>query len=342
MKSNLAAIILILACAGLGFVLWEQHQMNTDQTKTISGYSNNVTTLSSNLDQQTLKRTALEASLAAAQRKAASDLAAANAAIAQTAASLTNWQKSAIEFSNDNAALNAKLAQQLIARSSLETNLAFVTRKAGIELANANAEISATSDRLKQAQIDAKASADAIARANADIAEKDKKIHELEQQNADLDKQASDLRSSEAGLEARMQAAQKKLDANDGDRNLLMAELRRVQSQKEEMENKLSDLAFLKEHVRSLRDNLATDRRADWIRRGLYESIGEKGGERLISPELAGSPATNTSLDVELHQGGAVKVNSPVSTNTPAAAAPSTNAPAARPPAARLAPQVGI
>jgi hypothetical protein len=156
-----------------------------------------------------------------------------------------------------------------------------------------------------------------------------------------LDKESTDLRASMAKLDAQMQAAQKKLDANDGDRNLLLSELKRVQAQKEEMQSKLSDLAYLKEHVKTMKEDLAMDRRADWIRRGLYEAVSQKGGERLTSPELSGSSPTNPALDVELHQNGSVKVNS-ASTNAPAARAPSTNASPARAPSARLAPDVGL
>jgi len=331
MKSNLAAIILILACLGLGIVLWAQHQKNADQTdhldQTISSFSNNVTSLSTKLDQQIRERKSLESSAAAAERKATGDLDAANAKLAATAASLVELRQEASSYSNDAADFRAKFTAEVLARSRLETNLAAVRRKAASDLETANAAISATSASLKQAQDEARAGADAIARANADIAEKSKRIDELEAQNKDLDKQSSDLRSSVANLEARMQAAQKKIDANDGDKSLLMTELKRVQAQKEELENKLSDLAFLKEHVRTLRDNLATDRRADWIRRGLYEAISQKGDERLIKPVLPGappgSPPTNTSLNVELHQNGGVRVNSPAATNAlPARLAP--------------------
>jgi chromosome segregation ATPase len=358
MKSNLAAIILILACLGLGFVLWEQHQKNAAQTEdldhTVSSFSNNVIIFSNKLDQQILAKTALESNLAALQRKAADDLAAANAAVSNTAARLRDSQAAANFSSSRVTNLEEQLAKQVLARSIFETNLAAVRSKANSDLAAADAALADATNNLEKAQREAKAAAAAAAAATAEAAEKTKRIAELEAQNADLEKQSSLLRDNLTNLDAQMQAAQKKLDANEGDKNLLLSELKRVQAQKEEMENKLSDLAFLKEHVRTLRDNLAMDRRADWIRQGLYEGLSKKGGEQLINPQLPGSPATNTPLDVELHQGGGVKVNSSASANTnaPAARAPSTNAPAARAPStnalparapsSRQAPEVGL
>jgi chromosome segregation ATPase len=342
MKSNLAAIILILACLGLGIVVWEQHQKNTDQTEnldqTINTYSNKVTDLSTNLNEQVRVKTTLQRDLDAAQRKAAIDLDAANKEIAATAKSLVRAQTEANSYSNDTANLQSKLSAEVLARARLETNLAVIQRKAASDLDTANKEIAATSSSLDQARSDARAAA---AAAKADADEKSKRIAELEIRNAELDKESNDLRGSMANLDAQMQAAQKKLDANDGDRNLLLSELKRVQAQKEEMQSKLSDLAYLKEHVKTMKEDLAMDRRADWIRRGLYEAASEKGGQRLINPELPGSSPTNPPLDVELHQNGSVKVNS-ASTNAPAARAPSTNSSPARAPSARLAPDAGL
>jgi hypothetical protein len=97
------------------------------------------------------------------------------------------------------------------------------------------------------------------------------------------------------------------------------------------LERKLSDLASLKEQVRVLKENLSIARRLDFIRQGLYDVLGQKGGAHMITPLPPSPPVTNTNkspLDVEIHQSGAVKINSPAATN-----APFTNAPPARPPA---------
>jgi hypothetical protein len=89
-----------------------------------------------------------------------------------------------------------------------------------------------------------------------------------------------------------------------------MGELARLRAQKDDLEKKLTDLAFLKETVRKLKDDLAVARRLDWIRRGIYDAFREKGAERLTHPLALSSPASNNSLDVELRQDGGVKINS--------------------------------
>jgi hypothetical protein len=73
-----------------------------------------------------------------------------------------------------------------------------------------------------------------------------------------------------------------------------------------------------------LKDQLAIDRRLDWIRRGLYDAIGVKGGERLTHPLPSVPPPTNTPLNVEIRQNGGARIVAPP-TN-----APSTNAPSPR------------
>lgn len=275
MKSNVVAIIFILACLGLGAALWQQHQKHAEQTKeldkTITSYSNDVTSLDVRLKEQVMVNGTLETNLAATQLKASNDLAAVQATLAATSANL------------DKSQTEAKTA--------------------------------------------AAAAAAAEAAAEAAIAEKDKKIAALASQNTELDKQSNDLRGAITNLEAQIQATQKKLDASEGDKKLLMEELKTLQAKKEELENQLRNLAFLKDQVKKLKDDLAVARRLDWIRRGLYEAIGEKGGERLTHPPPSLPPPTNHVLDVELRQSGGVKINPP---STPSTNAPSTNAPSAK------------
>jgi chromosome segregation ATPase len=221
-------------------------------------------------------------------------------------------------YSNRVTTVEGKLAEQMEVNSTLSTNLEAAKIKASNDLAAVRADLSNSVASLEKSEADAKtAAADDAAKLAAAMAEKDKKISELENQNVELDKQDSDLRGAITNLETQIQTTQKKLDADEGDKKLLMAELARLQAQKNDLEKKLSDLAFLKETVKKLRDDLSIARRLDWIRRGIYDSISEKGGERLIHP-MPTAPATNNgALNVELRQGGGVNVTTPGGTNTP-------------------------
>jgi chromosome segregation ATPase len=266
MKSNVAAIILILGCLGLGATLLLQNQKHAELKKTLD---------------QTIN-----------------------------------------DYSNRVTDLDGKYSEQVLVNHILETNLAATQFKASNDLVAVHATLSNTSADLEKSRADAKAAAVAAAAeaatAEAAIAEKDKKILALEGQNTELDKQSNDLRNSLTNLETQIQATQKKLDASEGDKKLLMEELKTLQAKKKELEDQLSNLAFLKDQVKRLKDDLAIARRLDWIRRGIYDAIGEKGGERLIHPQPSLPPPTNQALDVEIRQNGGVKINPP-STNAPSA-----------------------
>jgi chromosome segregation ATPase len=282
MKSNLAVILAILACAGLGVVLWQQNQSHAAQKqeldKTINSYSNTVSGLQETLAEERSVHTALETKLTATQLKDSNDL----AAIA--------------------------------------------------------ANLSATEASLVKSQAAAKAANDAVTAAATAIDEKNKKIAELEAQKTDLDKESNTLHTTLTNLEVQIQDTKRKLDTAEGDKRVLLAQYERLKAEKEELERKLSDLASLQEQVRTLKDNLSIARRLDYLRQGLYSAFSQKAGEYLLNPQPPRPPATNTtpkSLDVELHQRGDIKINSPASTNPPStnmpsAGARSTNAPPAR------------
>jgi len=89
-----------------------------------------------------------------------------------------------------------------------------------------------------------------------------------------------------------------------------------LQAKKDELEKKFNDLAALKEQVHILKEQLSIARRLDWIRRGIYDTMNEKGGQRLIHPVQPPPPETNSSLKVELRQNGGVKVQAPAPTNS--------------------------
>jgi chromosome segregation ATPase len=239
-----------------------------------------------------------------------------------------NLDLTVFDYSNHVATVEDKLHQYIQVNTTLESNLNATEIKASNELAAVHASLAATASNLEKSQADAKTASDAAAAAakagEVALAERDKKIAALENQNTELDKQDTDLRTSITNLNVQIAATQKKLDTAEGDKKSLLAELKALQAKKDELEGKLKDLAFLKEQVKDLKDQLAIDRRLEWIRRGLYDAIGVKGGERLTHPLPTVPPPTNNGLNVEIRQNGGATIVPP-STNTP-----STNAPAAK------------
>lgn len=232
-----------------------------------------------------------------------------------------NWERTSTE-----------LAEIKKDKVSLETNL--VVRAAQVEsLSN---ELVTVAAKLTRTEAEAKAAAQA---AQEELARRDARINELETQKDDLTKRMGELDVSIEELEKEIANTEKKLLASEGDRAFLLKELKRLQNEKAELERQLNNLAYLREQVRKLKDELTVAKRLDWIRRGLYGS-SEKGGFRLThglgrpaASTNADATQTNFNLNVELRQDGTVKVapvantNAPVTTNTPAA--PTTNNPPA-------------
>jgi chromosome segregation ATPase len=228
----------------------------------------------------------------------------------------THQENTIVQYSNNVTTLDGQLREQTNVNYTLATNLTETKAevvKASNDLAALQSNLSTTQDSLQKAQADAKAAAD---KAAADLAEKDKQISGLESQNQDLDKTSMELRNSITNKQQEIEATQKKLAASEGDNAALVKELKNLQAQKEELEKRFSDLAVLKEQIRKLKDDLTLARKLDWIRRGIYDSITVKGGERLMHPQASGPPLTNGAMDVEIRQNGGVKVIAPAPTNS--------------------------
>jgi len=221
------------------------------------------------------------------------------------------------QLSEDVVHTQDQLSRQKEVNDTLEKTLESRTTEAQ-SLSNKLETVTATLTRTEQ---DAKAAAE---QAKDEIAKRDAKIADLEGKNDDLTKQMADLNTSITSLESQIDDTKKKLATSEGDREFLLRELKRLQTEKAELERKFNDLAVLRDQVRKLRDELSIARRLEWIRRGLYGS--EKGAEKLQKGLAAAGPQTNYDLNVEIKQSGGAKIASP-STNSPSTNAPATNTP---------------
>lgn len=212
------------------------------------------------------------------------------------------------QLSKDVVETQTKFNEQKKVNLVLETNLAVRTT----EYEGISNRLSTVSATLAKTEETARAAAQT---AKEEIAKRDAKISELEGQNDDLTKKMGDLNTSITGLEVAIADTEKKLAASEGDREVLLKELKRLQAEKAELERKFNDLAVVREQVRKLRDELSIARRLEWIRKGLYGP--EKGAERLQKGFASTtSNPTNFDLNVEIRQDGTARV------------IPATNAPA--------------
>jgi len=185
-----------------------------------------------------------------------------------------------------------------------------------------------TNDLSQTATSLAKTAADLEAarkNAEAEIARRDARIATLEAQNQTLDKQALELSTAITNLNTQITETQRKLAAAEGDKTFLEGELKRLMTEKADLERKFSDLEVLRAQVKNLKEELSIARRIEWIRKGLFPGADERGASRLM--EKPKSPAAGTEkppsdLNVEVGSDGSVRVippptNSPAGTNPP-------------------------
>jgi chromosome segregation ATPase len=197
-----------------------------------------------------------------------------------------------------------RLTEQQRVNSVLETNLyariAEVNQFSNLVLVVSNA--------LQRTQAEAKAAAEANA---AELAKRDEKIAQLETERENLDKKLIALNADIAALNTKISDTERKLAASEGDREFLLKELGRLQSEKSDLERQFNDIAVMRQQVSKLQEELAIARRLDWIRKGLSTDV-PKGGMLLqqgLTPTT--SARSNASLEVEITTKGGVKVTAP-------------------------------
>ena len=160
--------------------------------------------------------------------------------------------------------------------------------------------------------------------AQEEIKQQETKVAQLESQKSDLEGHAAELNSAITNLNTEIAQTQRRLAASEGDKAFLERELKRMMSEKAELERQFNDLTVLRAQVAKIRDEINTARRIDWMRRGLYASAEQKGAQRLmqaINPPPPAPPRQNYDLNVEVSADGSVKVI-PAPTNAPAANRP--------------------
>lgn len=235
----------------------------------------------------------------------------------------TRRADSVTTFSNQWTEAASEVKVQKEERTRIEQEITKWTREA-LSLSN---DLSVTSSALEKSQAELKAVSSAAetaqAAAKTALLERDGKIRNLEGQRDTLTGEASALKQNISKLESNLAELNRKLVTSEGDREFLIAEMKRMQSDKAEWERKFHDLEALREQVRLVRGEEVLARRKDWMERGVYNS-NLKGGQllqrgfnsnRTREAGPAGVAAPGSDLNVEVSRDGAVRMG----TNAPAA-----------------------
>ncbi|MBI5387720.1 MAG: hypothetical protein HZA90_23920 [Verrucomicrobia bacterium] len=218
-------------------------------------------------------------------------------------------------LSNQVKTTSARLDEQ----SQVNTALTNEVEKREVKIGELSNTVTQLAVKLEKTEADAKAKEQA---AQAELAKRDAKINELEGMKDDMTKRMGNLTNLIGDLSKQIADTERKLAVSEGDREFLLKELKRLQSEKAELERQFNDLKVLKAQVSKLKEELAIARRLEFVRAGLFS--GMKGAEMLVrkTPPPAPRTATNFNLNVEFKQDGGAKVvpstNAVPATNTPA------------------------
>jgi len=216
-----------------------------------------------------------------------------------------------IRFSNDWQQASVKLDDAEKLNSFLSTNISQVAQ----DLSTYSNNFIKSSADLAKLQAESKAAAEVAA---MELQKRDDKIAQMEGERESLVRQLAAVTASLEKLNQQISQTEQQLATSEGDREFLLVELKRMQSEKAELERSFNDLALLRQQVSKLRDELVVARRLDWATRGVVSRAHAKGATGLMSPGRSRTgPAPSYDLNVEIGQDGSIKV------------VPATNAPPA-------------
>jgi chromosome segregation ATPase len=127
------------------------------------------------------------------------------------------------------------------------------------------------------------------------------RIAALQSERDDLAADMSQLNESIDKLEKEIGTTKKKLETAEGDKNFLLGELKRLQTERETLVRQFNDLASLRIQVAKLKEETAIKRRLEWKRAGVYALHEQKGAERLTAKPWVMAKADN-DLNADVYQ----------------------------------------
>ena len=195
--------------------------------------------------------------------------------------------------------------------NSRQTNVVLRTelQRASSELDEIRSQFNSLSKDLEAEKARANAAVKETRTALIEVADRDVQIKDLTSNGLELSQRVETLNRSVYELETRIEDTEDKLNASDSDREFLLTELKRLQTEKSGIERQFNDLSILRAQLDKLRSELTISRRIEWIRRGLTGSnSNRKGAELLTKGFQTPITKTNYNLNVEINQSGGVKI----------------------------------
>jgi chromosome segregation ATPase len=205
---------------------------------------------------------------------------------------------SIVALSNTLHAATARLDEQQKVNLSLETNLTQRIRDLGA-LSNRWTRLQEDLSKIRsEAEVDRENAA-------SEIQQRDKEIARLESERVQLGERMDELNVNLDQLATEIQETERKLLASEGDREFLQVELRRMMIEKAELERRMTDIVYLRDQVRKLREDMASSRRLDFLRFGFLSA--DRKADVVQTERMSmdpGTPSPGSSLNVELSSDG--------------------------------------
>ena len=163
------------------------------------------------------------------------------------------WQQAEAKL-RDEKNVNAQLGEDLKAQ-----------RTAVADLSNSLSQISG---KLTETAATLTSAQGAVQQKIVEIAKRDEQIAELEKQNRTLDEHAAELTSAINMLTSQIGDTEQKLATHSGDKAFLVKELKRLLTEKAELERQFNDVKALRSQLAKVKEGVNVSRRLQWRTKG--------------------------------------------------------------------------
>ena len=197
---------------------------------------------------------------------------------AEFAVERTELQASVLTFSNKWQQAESNVGQPV----QVATATAGAGVADGVALGALQEELKVVRTELETKSTTLAAKEEQLVVAKQEIEERDAKIDGMKVQLEDLEVQIGRLEGRMGELNREIAAKEQALQDATGERDFILADLKRLNSEKDQLASKLDDLSYLRDRARELRAQEAAERRRKWMARGNYGTFRGRGAAQLM------------------------------------------------------------